>query len=175
MVEVYLLLFLFICLGLLGWGLIRSDRIYQYPFYMGGIFTAFIFPQAIALYRNPGPVSPQALERVLLMSCLCSAMCWLGYQLPANKSFLKACDMAVDLKKLLYGGIFFTVVSYVALFLIFRQPEEVRSVSKWTGIITIYAFFTKVSFHLNTSACIELLFDGFEIIEWRSFKQGYNY
>jgi hypothetical protein len=81
---------------------------------MGGIFVSFILPQAIALSNNPGPVSQQALERVLLMSCLCAAMCWLGYQLPPSHSFLKKLDISVDSKKLFRGGIVFVLIGYVS-------------------------------------------------------------
>jgi hypothetical protein len=107
---------------------------------MGGIFVSFILPQAIALSNNPGPVSQQALERVLLMSCLCAAMCWLGYQLPPSHSFLKRLDIAVDSKKLFRGGIVFVLIGYACAFLISRLPEATRN-SNWTGIITIYGFF----------------------------------
>ena len=102
MVDIYLWLFIAICVGLLGWGLARPERVYQYPFFMGGIFVSFILPQAIALINNPGPVTQEALERVLLMACLCAAMCWIGYQLPTRSSLLKKFDISVDRKKIFY-------------------------------------------------------------------------
>ena len=142
MAELYLYLLVGICAGLLGWGLIRPERVYQYPFFMGGIFVSFILPQAIALINKPGPVSQQALERVLLMSCLCAAMCWLGYQLPPSRNFIKKLDLAIDPKKLFHGGIVFVLIGYASSFLIFRLPEAVRENTQWTGIITIYVFFS---------------------------------
>lgn len=141
MAELYLYLLVAICIGLLGWGLIRPERIYQYPFFMGGIFVSFILPQAIALINNPGPVSQQALERVLLMACLCATMCWLGYQLPPRSSLLKKLDISVERQKIFHGGIVFVLISYVSAFLIFQLPEAVKENSQWTGIVTIYAFF----------------------------------
>jgi len=141
MAELYLYLLVVICASLLGWGLIRPERIYQYPFFMGGIFVSFLLPQAIALVNNPGPVSQQALERVLLMSCLCAAMCWLGYQLPSNRSFIKKLDISVDSTKLFHGGIVFVLGGYASAYLISRLPQAVQEVSTWSGIITIYAFF----------------------------------
>jgi hypothetical protein len=108
---------------------------------MGGIFVSFILPQAIALSNNPGAVSQQALERVLLMSCLCAAMCWLGYQLPPSPSFLKKLDISVDSKKLFRGGLFFVLIGYASAFLVSQLPEAARQESTLSGIITIYAFF----------------------------------
>jgi hypothetical protein len=141
MAEFYLYLLIGICLGLLGWGLIRLDRIYQYPFFMGAIFTSFILPQAISLVNNPGAVSQQALERVLFMCCLCAAMCWLGYQLPLNPSLIRTLDLPVNSTKIVHSGIVFVVIGYISNFLISQLPEAVRENSTWTGIVTIYAFF----------------------------------
>lgn len=141
MVELYLYLLIAICIGLLGWGLIRLERIYQYPFFMGGIFVSFILPQAIALINNPGAASTKAVERVLIMSCFCAAMCWLGYQLPPSINLIKKLDIAINPDKLLHGGIVFILIGYISSFLIFQLPEAVRDNTQWTGIITVYGFF----------------------------------
>ncbi|WP_017719607.1 hypothetical protein [Kamptonema formosum] len=141
MVDVYLWLFIAICTGLLCWGMTRPDRIYQYPFFMGAIFLSFILPQAISLINNPGPVSQEALERVLLMSCLCAGMCWLGYQFPLSTNFIKRIDISLEGDRLLRGGIFFVLIGYIFSFLISRLPESATENSQWTGPVTIYAFF----------------------------------
>lgn len=141
MAELYLYLLIAICISLLGWGLIRLERIYQYPFFMGAIFISFILPQGFSLLMSPGPVSQQALERVLLMSCLCAAMCWVGYQLPLSRTLITKLDVAINPKKLFHGGIIFIGVGSVSNFLISRLPDAVRDNTQWTGVITIYAFF----------------------------------
>ncbi|MEA5570394.1 hypothetical protein [Calothrix sp. UHCC 0171] len=142
MAELYLYLFIFICAGLLIWGLVSPERVYQYPFFMGGIIISFILPQAIALFNNPLLPNQEALERVLLMCCLCAAMCWFGYQLPINRKFVSSFDAHFDDKKMMYGGIVFTIIGYIATILINLQPESVRANTQWTGIITIYFFFS---------------------------------
>jgi hypothetical protein len=144
MVDLYLYLLIAICLGLLSWGLIRLERIYQYPFFMGGIFVSFIAPQAIALINKPGPVSQQALERVLLMSCLCAAMCWLGYQLPPSQNFIKKLDLVIDPKRFFQGGIVFVLIGFVSNLLISRLPDAAKESTQWTGVITIYVFFSSL-------------------------------
>ena len=53
MAETYRNLLVIVCLGLFVWGLIRIERIYQYPFFMGAIFLSFLVPQAFALVNNP--------------------------------------------------------------------------------------------------------------------------
>lgn len=144
MAETYLYLFALTCVGLLIWGLIRLERIYQYPFFMGGIFTAFILPQAIALTKNPELPDQQALERILLMSCLCAAMCFLGYQFKPSSKFVRSLSLSMDEKKLVRGAIVFTAVGFICKALIVRAlgGSAVTSINgQWTGVITIYAFF----------------------------------
>jgi hypothetical protein len=144
MAEIYLYLFILICVGSLIWGLIRLERIYQYPFFMGGIFVAFIVPQAIALNNNPQLPDQQALERVLLMSCLCAAMCFLGYQFKPNHKFIQSSNLPIDEKKLVHGSIAFMVVGFGCKALIIRALGSGTAESingQWTGVITIYAFF----------------------------------
>lgn len=159
MTQLYLYLLIAICIGLLGWGLIRLERVYQYPFFMGSIFVSFILPQAIALINHPAPVSQQALERVLLMACLCAAMCWLGYQLPPNDSWLNKLDVSVNNKKLFRGGIIFVLIGYISAFLIFQLPEADIKNTTWTGLVTIYTFF------------VGLVYPGFTIILLSTLKR----
>lgn len=159
MADLYLWLLIIVCFLLLGWGLIRLERIYQYPFFMGGIFSTFILPQAIALSNNPGPVSQQALERVLLMSILCAVMCWLGYQLPLSHKLIAKLGVSINSKKLLQGGIVFVLVGYICNYLISQLPEEIIQSSQWSGTITIYAFFRS------------LIYPGFAIILMSTLKR----
>jgi len=96
MAEIYRNLLVIICLGLLGWGFIRIERIYQYPFFMGAIFLSFLVPQAFALVENPGQLDQESLERVLLMSSLCAAACWVGYQGKPNFIWLTKLQIDID-------------------------------------------------------------------------------
>ncbi|KST63323.1 hypothetical protein [Mastigocoleus testarum] len=144
MVELFLYLFLAICLALLLWGLNRSDRIYQYPFLMGAIFVSFLLPQAFALINNPGVVSKLALERVLLMSCLCAAMCWLGYQHKINTRLLKKLYIPLNERRLFKAGIILTIIGYIFRILLLRTNIQVGENSNWTGPATIYIFFAQV-------------------------------
>lgn len=141
LIEIYLWSFLAICLGLLGWGFLKPSRIYQYPFFMGGIFTAFIAPQAISLVQNQDTLPPAALQGVLLMSCLCAGMAWIGYQLKPSQRFIRKFDFELNETRVLHGAIVFVLIGYLSEFLIYRLPEEVTSAGAWSGIITIYVFF----------------------------------
>lgn len=156
----YLCLLILICLFLVGWGVVKLDRIYQYPFMMGGIFSVFVLPQTFALINNPQPVTQEGLSRLLLMSCLCISMCWFGYQFPANSKILKKLDVSIYPNKLLHGAIFLIVIANLAHLLILQLPIQVQEQTQWTGIITIYAFFR------------DLIFPGFAILLILTIQQN---
>ncbi|WP_264321818.1 hypothetical protein [Zarconia navalis] len=111
---------------------------------MGAIFVSFIVPQAIALVENPGVASSVAIERVLLMSCLCAGMCWFGYQSKPNLKLLKKLNVPHNDRKLRQGAIVVMAIGYFFLFLLSRTTIQFAANSNWTGPATIYIFFSKV-------------------------------
>lgn len=143
MVLLYRDIFVMICFGLLGWGLIRPERIYQYPFFMGFIFVSFILPQVFGLINYPDPLTQQALERALLVSCLCAAACWLGYQVPSDRRIVKKLNVKVDERRLLRAALVVLGIAYFFHILLRGvDTESIESIAgAWTGKVTIYAFF----------------------------------
>ena len=160
MVEIYRNLLVIVCLGLLGWGLIRIERIYQYPFFMGVIFISFLVPQAFALVDNPGKLDQESLERVLLMSSLCAASCWVGYQGKPNLKWLTKLQVDYDEKRLFQSAIFLTCIGYFCDFLI-QTDTVTKSVATagggWTGPSTIYIFFGQVIYIAFSIFLLEML------------------
>lgn len=146
MPETYRDILVLICLGLLCWGIIRVERIYQYPFFMGSMFVSFILPQAFSLVDNPGSaVTQEALERVLLFSCFCAAACWIGYQTKPNKKWLAKLNIIIDERKLFKAGIVLMAQGCLFNFLISRITIEKSPVNgNWTGPATIFTFFGSV-------------------------------
>ena len=154
MIEIYRNLFLLICLALLIWGVVRVERIYQYPFFMGMIFVSFLLPQVFALIDHPSPVTEVALERVLLMSSLCAGACLIGYQMKPNRIWLQRLNIPIDQRKLTRAGIGLTAYGWFFYFLLSRTPPQTTTVGTWTGPATIYYFFSQV---LNIGLGIFLL------------------
>lgn len=140
MSEFYRDLLVLICIGLLGWGLIRVERIYQYPFFMGSVIASFVLPQAFALCQNPGGITEQALERVLLMSCLCAVACWLGYEGKVNRKWVSKLNIPIDERKLNLAAIVLMFQGLLFSFLISRTTIDRASNGNWTGPATIYLF-----------------------------------
>ncbi|MGL5033788.1 MAG: hypothetical protein ACRC6M_08305, partial [Microcystaceae cyanobacterium] len=132
--------------AIVGWSLIYVERLYQYPFFMASIFLAFILPQAIALVNNPYYMTPTALERVLLYSALCVAMCWLGYQIKPDRQWLQFFNTPISEKKLFNAGIVLLGIGYLCRFLLARTEIQTTKVGTWTGTATILDFFGGVIF-----------------------------
>ncbi|WP_272943049.1 hypothetical protein [Geminocystis herdmanii] len=38
MADLYLFLFITICIAIVGWSIVRLERIYQFPFFMASVF-----------------------------------------------------------------------------------------------------------------------------------------
>lgn len=140
--ELYFQVYIVICLALILWGFSRPERIYQYPFFMGVINVIFVLPQAQALIGNPDVVSQTALERVLLMACICVLMCWVGYAADPNDKLLKTLDIKIDDNKLLKAAIVLAIVGWVFGILTGIAAAELTGL--WTGPATIYVFFAQV-------------------------------
>lgn len=143
MAETYLYLFIIICIGMIGWGIIRLERVYQYPFFMAAIFISFILPQAIALVNESFDpvVSQAALQRLLLYSCMCAVMCWVGYQFKPNPKWLAKLDIPIDENKLFQAGIVLIAIGHLCFFLLSRINIQTAANGNWTGPATILLFF----------------------------------
>ena len=125
----------------LGMTLFKPEKIYEYPYFMAAAFAVFIVPQAISLIRFPGGAQEEWIANLLLMCCLCFAMCWVGYQRPPLRSLQNKLGQPVNLDRLFQGGLVFIAISFFFNFLISGMTEEETGGSVWTGKVTIYGFF----------------------------------
>lgn len=143
--EIIFYILCLICFGLLAWGINGREKIYQYPFFMGVIFTIFILPQAAALVYGSADIPETAIRRVLIMCCFCAAMCWLGYQIPLPKSWFNTPTTNFDKERLRNIALVFVLLGIIFWFLIFTLPSGygLRLSGESTGIFTIYLFFAR--------------------------------
>jgi len=125
------------------WGMIRLERVYQYPFFMAAIFISFILPQANSLLNaTSGFLSPAALEKVMLYTCMCTGMCWIGYQFYQPKEkWLSKLDFRLDDRRLFQSGVLLLSIGYACNFALSRIDIEKTAVGTWTGPATILIFF----------------------------------
>lgn len=74
-----------ISLAMFIWGLVKKERIYQYPTIAGATWLFYIIPQAIGGIRNPykfpsGVISDYGIEIALFMCILSALAGWFGYK-----------------------------------------------------------------------------------------------
>jgi hypothetical protein len=144
MAQTLLDIFTLICIGLLGWGISKPERAYQFPFIMGFIFVSFLLPQAFVLVENPGAANPEALVKVLLVSCLCAICCLLGYQIAPNRKLLQTLNIQIDHDRLFNAAIILALMGHLFSFLIGRTVITISDLGTWSGAGTIYIFFFQV-------------------------------
>ncbi|MFA7665638.1 MAG: hypothetical protein WCY32_05900 [Burkholderiaceae bacterium] len=173
MKELLFALYLFAGIAILAWGFLRSRRMLQFPFLAASVFMGWMFPQLLGLsgYDN----WPRgALEKTTAMAALCMIGCWAGYTLNRRRS--KLFDWDLDRRRLLLASAVLSGSGMVFHYMVNQMAPEViaQHGGQWTGIITIYAFFSRllaVGFcialvlHLDRSsrATLVLLFLGFII------------
>src|SRR6266568_5917734 len=124
--------------------LIKQERIYEYPYFMAVVFAVFIVPQAVSLIRFPGEAQSEWVANVLLMACLCFAMCWLGYILRPLQSVQRLVAQPVNRDRLFQGGLVFICVSFFFYHLLSQMTPEEKGGTQWTGPSTIYLFFANL-------------------------------
>jgi len=140
---VYFALFAVSCVVLLAAAIVRPRLIYEYPYFMAAAFTAFILPQAYALYRDlwGGIYLPTAL----LMCFLCLACCWLGYQRRPHPGLLEKLNIPIDAARFLQGGIVLVLIGWYFTYKLGTLSEE-ESANMMTGIPTVYQFFAGLGY-----------------------------
>src|SRR5947208_8963877 len=118
----FFILFALTCVVLLAIAVVRPRLIYEYPYFMAATFTAFILPQAYALYRDQwGGIY---LRMTLLMCFLCIACCWLGYQRRPHPALLSKLNIPIDLARFLQGGIVLVLIGLFFTYKFGTRSEE---------------------------------------------------
>lgn len=127
--------------------LVRSERIFEYPYFMAAVFTGFILPQAFSLLRFPGKVGRDAVEGVMLMSCLCLAACVVGYMAKPSLWVIRKISRPIIPARMLHVGVVFVLCGYVFGFLLSQiQLEFNVERGGMTGLGTIYLFFSSLKY-----------------------------
>jgi hypothetical protein len=146
------------CVVLLAVAIVRPRLFYEYPYFMAATFTAFILPQAYALYRNEW--GGAYLRMTLLMCFLCLAGCWLGYQRRPHPALLAKLNIPIDLARFLQGGVVLVLIGWYFTYKFGTAAEE-ESTDGMTGIRTVYLFFGG------------LVYLGFAICFYCALKRGW--
>ncbi len=116
----------------------RPRLIYEYPYFMGVVFAAFILPQAYGLELNNADAG--YLNDTFLMCLLCLGACWLGYLPRGHPGMVAKLNGPIDPDRFLHGGIALVIVGGYFTYA-FGAMDADPSMGLMTGIGTIYLFF----------------------------------
>jgi hypothetical protein len=141
MIAPLLSTFAALCALLIFQGLLRRDRIYQFPFLAGAVFAAFILPQFIGLSHDRF-LPAGALEATLVMAILSAAMCWLG-AVAASRP-MRSFNWDYDERRLLVASVALSAIGGYFYYSISRLPPEMLNNLQWTGLPVAYLFFARV-------------------------------
>lgn len=144
MESVYFWIFTALCVGAIGYGLAKPERFFEYPYFMATVFAVFILPQAVSLIRFPGVAHAEAVQSVLLMTCLCLIACFLGYLIPPSAWIAKHAATPVNPSKLYLAGLVFIGIGHFFSFLFSRTELQMAERAGLTGTGTILLFFAQL-------------------------------
>lgn len=139
MTAFLLILLAFLSLSIFIWGARRRERMIQYPFLAAVVFLGWMFPQLLGLTNNPWLI-PAALDKTIFMAILCLAATWAGYN--ANHRPATMLNWNYDYDRLLRGAIVMMMVGGFFFYQVTLLASEAGT--SWTGIITIYVFFSSL-------------------------------
>ena len=130
----------------------EGKRLYEPQLPMATVFIGFIGLQLVGLANSPWGLPRGALDKTIIMAVLCVSAFWWGYSrktrpltLISNR-FAFSRLLAVSFGLTLFGAVFF--------FLISRLPEEMTSMSGWTGLPVAYLFFAETLPYGFALACL---------------------
>jgi len=124
----------------------QPERIYCYPYFMTAAFAIFILPQAISLVRFPGAAPEQAVQNVLLMTCLCLGDCLAGYYFSPSREVVPQTSRSLDQRRLFHGGLVFVACGIVFSYVLSHTEVQTNEFGGWTGPATIYGFFQQLCY-----------------------------
>jgi hypothetical protein len=144
MSEFLLLIFILECIILLVWGLLKPERMYYFPFMAAAVFSGWILPQCIGWFNSIEILPKGSFEKTIFMTILCLGSCYLGFIL--NHKSMLAFNWSFNEKRLLQGS---AILSLLGAYFFFKVSQISGTVTEihggaWTGIITIYVFFSKL-------------------------------
>ena len=159
-----ILFFLLLVLSLRGfvWGLMKPERIYQFPLLFGAAWLFYMIPQAFGVLSNSGKfpegvLQDSGIEIALLMSVLCVYAGWRGYfacdfsesSTQKVKNTVSRVFYFYSDERLFQAGVILYVIGFYANYLLasltggfIQQFTSGGHYSlQWTGLPVMYVFF----------------------------------
>lgn len=129
------------CALIFSWGLRQHERYLQFPILASAVFLGWIMPQFIGLTNFYG-LPPGALDKTILMAIFCLGAAYWGYV--QNRQPAKLFRWTFNRRRLLQGSAVLSLLGAFFFFKVGKLAAEAIDLygGAWTGVITIYVFFS---------------------------------
>jgi hypothetical protein len=131
----------FTVFALLAWGMMRSDRIYQFPFQVGAVTFAFILVQVPGLAHERF-LPDSAFVKTIAFLIACLVMSWAGWA--SSGKPLTLFRLSFDERRLLIAAACLSIVGAYFYYALSRVPPELTIAVQMTGVPVIYVFFSRL-------------------------------
>jgi hypothetical protein len=127
------------CIAMAVWGLIKRERMIQFPFLVAIVFLGWVIPQLFGLTSDY--LLPEgALAKTVMMSIFCAGAAYFGYR--ANTRPARLFKWRFSYKRLLSGSILLSLIGSYFFYQMSRLAPEAGM--QWSGIITVYLFLSEL-------------------------------
>ncbi|ASF45700.1 hypothetical protein [Methylovulum psychrotolerans] len=146
-----------ISLSMVVWGLMRPERIFQFPLLAGSVWLLYICPQALGVLINPywipiGAQRDNGIEMALIMANLCAGMSFWGYLKPTPKSNYSLHPAFYSYSRFFLGGCMLIAIAFFSFYklaglsggLVEHYSVEGNYELEWTGLPVAYVFFVRL-------------------------------
>jgi hypothetical protein len=129
------------CALIFAWGLKQRERYLQFPILAAAVFLGWLMPQFLGLTKWAWQ-PPGALDKTILMAIFCLGATYWGYI--QNKQPAQLFRWTFNRRKLLQGSAVLSLLGGVFFFKVSQLAAEANAMygGAWSGIITIYVFFS---------------------------------
>lgn len=149
MAIIYLAILIFVCAGLIIWGVSRRERMLQFPALVGWTISLLIIPQFFALLATENRLPDDSLQKVILMTIFCVVMTAAGYAVYSKSP--SESGWSYNVNRLMAGNAILVVIGIAAMIMLSRLPKAMLETA-WEGLPVRYLFFAggiKYSFALS--------------------------
>ena len=135
------------------WGVFRiiqkPSRFFLFPYISIFAYVCFLLPQTFALINfyyagESNYISEWMIIRIEIMMIFCLLMIFLGFNKKPRSKYLEFHASYVDNRNFFYISIIYIFLGAFFYLKIFQLPMEAKE-GIWTGIATIYYFFSKLA------------------------------
>ena len=123
-----------------------SKTVFHFPFWAAVIALGWFFPQAFGGYLHANEFPGYAYADGLYFASMCTAALWVGYAYAFSGDHPKPSwlEMKFDMGRLYWAIAALCLFGFYFQWKLFALPDELKSVTQWSGVTVKYLFLSSV-------------------------------